>query len=60
VIVEANMRSDEAFKGHADPTRKEILGLLRQGEMTAGTLENKFDKTRPSMSHHFANLWNRL
>ena len=50
------MSSNEAFKALADPTRREILGLLRQGEMTAGALAEKFDMTKPSMSHHFAIL----
>lgn len=40
----------------ADPTRREILDLLRQGEMTAGALAEKFDMSKPSMSHHFAVL----
>jgi len=48
--------SNKAFKALADPTRREILGLLRQGEMTAGDLAEKFDMTKPSMSHHFAVL----
>lgn len=50
------MRSNEAFKALSDPTRREILGLLRRGEMTAGALAEKFDMTKPSMSHHFAVL----
>ena len=50
------MSSNEAFKALADPTRREILGLLRRGEMTAGALAEKFDMTKPSMSHHFAIL----
>jgi ArsR family transcriptional regulator, arsenate/arsenite/antimonite-responsive transcriptional repressor len=50
------MSSNEAFKALADPTRREILALLRQGEMTAGALAEKFDMTKPSMSHHFAVL----
>jgi len=40
----------------ADPTRRAILDLLREGEMTAGALAEKFDMTKPSMSHHFAVL----
>ena len=32
------MSSNEAFKALADPTRREILALLRRGEMTAGDL----------------------
>lgn len=50
------MSSNEAFKALADPTRREILALLRRGELTAGTLAEKFDMTKPSMSHHFAVL----
>lgn len=44
------------FKAIADPTRREILRMLRKEEMTAGDLAERFDMTRPSMSHHFAVL----
>jgi DNA-binding transcriptional ArsR family regulator len=51
------MRMNEAFKAIADPTRREVLRLLRsRGEMTAGELAEHFDMSRPSMSHHFAVL----
>jgi DNA-binding transcriptional ArsR family regulator len=50
------MSSNEAFKALADPTRREILALLRRGEMTAGALAERFDMTKPSMSHHFTVL----
>ena len=50
------MSSNEAFKALADPTRREILAILRRGEMTAGDLAKRFDMTKPSMSHHFAVL----
>jgi DNA-binding transcriptional ArsR family regulator len=45
-----------AFKALADPTRREILRLLRRGEMTAGELADHFDMAKPSVSHHFATL----
>ena len=48
--------SNRTFRALADPTRREILDLLRHGEMTAGALAEKFDMTKPSMSHHFAVL----
>ena len=48
--------TSNAFKALADPTRREILRLLRQGEMTAGDLAERFDMTKPTMSHHFAVL----
>jgi DNA-binding transcriptional ArsR family regulator len=50
-------RMKDPFKALSDPTRREILRLLRRrGEMTAGELAGHFDMTRPSMSHHFAVL----
>jgi DNA-binding transcriptional ArsR family regulator len=48
--------SNRTFKALADPSRREILDLLRHGEMTAGDLARHFDLTKPSMSHHFAVL----
>ena len=47
---------NEAFKALADPTRREILRLLRGGELSAGELASRFDMTKPSMSHHFSVL----
>lgn len=48
--------NNHAFKALADPTRREILRLLRKGEMTAGELAKQFDMTKPTMSHHFSVL----
>ena len=47
---------NEVFKALADPTRREIRRLLRGGERTAGELAERFDMSKPSMSHHFAVL----
>jgi len=47
---------DTVFKALSDPTRREILRLLGRGEMTAGTLAEKFEVSAPTMSHHFATL----
>ena len=44
------------FKALSDPTRREILRLLSRGEKTAGELAERFDMSKPSMSHHFAVL----
>jgi len=52
----SSMRMNEAFKALADPTRREILQLLRQREMTAGELAEHFDMSKPSVSHHFSVL----
>jgi DNA-binding transcriptional ArsR family regulator len=48
--------SNDAFKAIADPARRQILHLLRRGEMTAGDLAQHFDMTKSTMSHHFAVL----
>ena len=50
------MHLNDAFKALADPTRREILRLLRVGEKTAGELSERFDISKPSVSHHFAVL----
>ena len=47
------MHMNDAFKALADPTRREILRLLRGGEKTAGELAERFDISKPSVSHHF-------
>ena len=47
---------NDVFKAIADPTRREILRLLRHEEMSAGDLAARFDMTKPTMSHHFAVL----
>lgn len=49
-------RLDTVFKAISDPTRREILRLLRKEEMTAGDVAARFDMTKPTMSHHFAVL----
>lgn len=44
------------FKALADPTRRKILELLRQKEMTAGEIADRFPLSKPTMSGHFAVL----
>ena len=44
---------DTVFKALADPTRRKILRLLNDGELTAGQLAEHFGISAPSMSHHF-------
>ncbi len=42
----------DAFRALADPTRREILRMLGQQDLTAGEIADRFDMTRPSISHH--------
>lgn len=44
------------FKALADPTRRKVLQLLKQGPMSAGDLADHFDVTKPTMSAHFTVL----
>ncbi len=47
------MRSvDLALKAIADPTRREILRLVAEGELTAGTIASHFTSSRPAISQH--------
>ena len=46
----------EGFKALADPTRRRILELLREDDLTAGELAEHFDISKPSLSHHLATL----
>ncbi len=47
------MPENTIFKALADPTRRQILRHLNQGELTAGELSAHFQISAPSMSHHF-------
>ncbi|MDF9409949.1 MAG: Transcriptional repressor SdpR [Pelotomaculum sp. PtaB.Bin013] len=40
------------FKALADPTRRKILKLLRERDMTAGEIAEQFNISKPSISHH--------
>lgn len=41
------------FKALSDPTRREVLKLLRKGPLSAGELASNFDVSKPTMSVHF-------
>ena len=44
------------FDALAHPTRRRILELLRERDMTAGELADHFDVSKPTVSGHFAKL----
>src|SRR5262245_14868852 len=46
------------FKAIADPTRREILGLLRGGPSSVGELAQNFRSSRPAISKHLRLLQN--
>ena len=40
------------FKALNDGTRREILELLKEKDLTAGDIAASFDMSKPSISHH--------
>ena len=50
------MGFQETFKALGDPTRREILHLLRDGAKTAGEIGSHFDMTGATVSHHLSVL----
>ncbi|MPN45146.1 hypothetical protein SDC9_192713 [bioreactor metagenome] len=45
-----------AFKALADASRREILNMLKKGDLTAGEIADHFNMTKPSISHHLSVL----
>jgi DNA-binding transcriptional ArsR family regulator len=43
---------NEVFKALADPTRRKILDLLKEHDLTAGDIAEQFDMSKPSISNH--------
>ena len=50
------MAINETLRALADPIRREILGLLRRGRMSAGEICAHFDVTGASISRHLSVL----
>ena len=47
---------NEVFQALSDPTRREILRLLRNGDMTAGDIAERFPLAKSTLSGHFTVL----
>lgn len=47
---------NDVFKALADPTRREILQLLRKGPRTSGEIANAFSTSWPTISRHLGVL----
>ncbi len=48
--------ADRLFGALANPTRRDILDALLDGERTAGEIAARFDMARPSVSEHLRTL----
>lgn len=49
---------NKAFKALSDPTRRKILELLKEKDLSAGEISDNFDISKPSISHHLSVLNN--
>jgi ArsR family transcriptional regulator len=43
---------NKLFKALNDPTRRKIIELLKEKDMTAGEIAENFDISKPSISYH--------
>lgn len=43
---------NDLFKALSDPSRRKIIQLLKEGDLTAGEIADHFDMAKPSISHH--------
>lgn len=50
------MSLQKTMKALADPIRREILNMLKQGEMSAGEITERFEVTGASISRHLSVL----
>lgn len=49
-------RANAVFRALADPTRRQILSMLRDGPLTSGEIASHFDSSWPTISRHLAIL----
>lgn len=50
------MSLNDTMKALSDPTRRNILNLLKDGSKTAGEIAGNFDMTAATVSHHLSQL----
>lgn len=50
------MSLQETLKAISDPSRREILRILKDGQKTAGEIAAHFDATGATISHHLSIL----
>lgn len=47
---------NKVFQALNDETRRQIIDLLKEEDMTAGEIAEHFDISKPSISHHLDKL----
>src|SRR4051794_2666747 len=58
MVTTARRQPAAVFKAIADPTRREILDLLRPGGRSVGDIASNFRTSRPAISKHLRLLRN--
>jgi ArsR family transcriptional regulator, arsenate/arsenite/antimonite-responsive transcriptional repressor len=56
LLVKRSEPLPSVFRALADPTRREILKMLRKGALNSGEIASRFDATWPTISRHLAVL----
>jgi DNA-binding transcriptional ArsR family regulator len=52
MVTKLNRQRDIVFRAISDPTRREILHILRGGRQTVGGIAGNFKMSRPAISKH--------
>jgi DNA-binding transcriptional ArsR family regulator len=52
MVSKRNRQRDAIFRAISDPTRREILSILRRGEQSVGGIAGHFRVSRPAISKH--------
>ena len=52
MVTKSHRQRDAVFRAIADPTRREILRILRGGSETVGGIADHFRVSRPAISKH--------
>ena len=53
-----DIKINDTFQALSDPTRRAILKMLREKDLTAGEIAQVFNISKPSISHHLNVLKN--
>ena len=52
MVTKSRRQHNAVFRAISDPTRREILGILRGGQQTVGGIAENFRMSRPAISKH--------
>jgi len=52
MVSKSHRQRDAVFRAISDPTRREILSILRRGRQSVGGIAQNFRMSRPAISKH--------